>query len=241
MTSQIILITGANKGLGFETARVLGRDGATVLVGARSTELGEKAAATLGGEGADARFVQLDVTDESSITAAAELIEREHGRLDVLVNNAGITTTGLDAPPPSAIAADLVRTAFETNVFGVITVTNAMLPLLLRSPEGRIVNVSSSLSSLTQLSDPASTRPNLLPYNTSKSALNAVTVAYARELAGSSVTVRAVCPGFCATDMNGHAGHRSPDQGAAVIASVARLGADGPTGVLIDEDGLVPW
>jgi NAD(P)-dependent dehydrogenase (short-subunit alcohol dehydrogenase family) len=240
MTSQIILITGANKGLGFETARTLGRDGATVLLGARSTELGEKAAATLRGEGMDARFVRLDVTDQDSVAAAAELVEREHGRLDVLVNNAGITTTSLDAPPPSAIAPDLVRTAFETNVFGVIAVINAMLPLLLRSPAGRIVNVSSSLASLTLLSDPASIHPNLLPYNTSKSALNAVTVAYARELADTPVTVRAVCPGFCATDLNDYAGHRSPDQGAAVIAGAAQTGADGP-GVFIDEDGLVPW
>lgn len=247
MTTQIALITGANKGIGFETARILGGDGATVLVGARSAGLGEKAAATLAADGIDARFVRIDVTDHASVEAAAERIDAEHGRLDILVNNAAITTTDASdpstSPPPSRVAPDLVRTAFETNVFGVVAVTNAMLPLLRRSPAGRIVNVSSHLGSLTRLTDPSAAfhGPNLLPYNTSKSALNAVTVAYAMELADTPIKVNAAAPGFCATDLNGDTGLRSAAQGAAVIANSARIGADGPTGAFLTETGREPW
>lgn len=246
MTAQIALITGANKGIGFETARALG-GGMTVLVGARSADLGEKAARTLAAEGIDARSVRLDVTDAASVEAAAARVDREHGRLDILVNNAAITTTAASdpasSPPPSRVAADLVRAAFETNVVGVVAVTNAMLPLLRRSPAGRIVNVSSGLASLTWLTDPADPLdgPNLLPYNVSKSALNAVTVAYARELAGTRVKVNAAAPGFCATDLNGHTGHRTAAQGAAVIAGVAMIGEDGPSGAYLAEDGRLPW
>ncbi|MFA1544390.1 SDR family oxidoreductase [Actinomadura monticuli] len=243
MTTEIALITGANKGIGLETARILGRDGITVLLGARSAEHGERAAAALGGEGIDARFVRLDVTDAGTVEAAAKLIDAEFGRLDILINNAGITTTGATGHAPSRTAPDLVRAAFEVNVFGVVAVTNAMLPLLRRSPAGRIVNVSSELGSLTLHSDPSSAvhGVNLLPYNASKSALNAVTVAYAKELAGTSVTVNAATPGYCATDLNEHAGHRTAAQGASVIAGVAVLGADGPTGAYLAEDGPLPW
>jgi NAD(P)-dependent dehydrogenase (short-subunit alcohol dehydrogenase family) len=184
------------------------------------------------------------VTDAASVEAAAKRIEAEHGRLDVLVNNAGITPTDASdpasSPPPSSVSPDLVRMALETNVVGVVAVTNAMLPLLRRSPAGRIVNVSSNLGSLT--TDPSTPpRPNLLPYNTSKTALNALTVAYAGELAGTPVKVNSVAPGFCATDLNGHTGTRTPAQGAAVIAGAAVLGDDGPTGAFISEDGPVPW
>jgi NAD(P)-dependent dehydrogenase (short-subunit alcohol dehydrogenase family) len=243
MTTQIALITGANKGIGFETARILGRGGSTVLLGARSSERGEQAAATLKAEGIDARFVRLDVTDAGTVEAAAKLIDAEFGRLDILINNAAITATGTAGRPPSETAADLVGAAFETNVFGVVAVTNAMLPLLRRSPAGRIVNVSSGLGSLTMHSDPSSAvyGVNLLPYNASKSALNAVTVAYAKELAGTSITVNAATPGYCATDLNDHAGERTPEQGAAVIAEVALLGEDGPTGAFLAEEGRLPW
>ncbi|WP_141583064.1 SDR family oxidoreductase [Actinomadura sp. WMMA1423] len=247
MTTRIALITGANKGIGFETARILGRGGATVLVGARSADLGEKAAAVLCGEGVDARFVPLDVTDARGVQDAAAWIGAEFGRLDILVNNAAITTTDAadpaSSPPPSRVAPELVRAALETNVVGVVAVTNAMLPLLRRSPAGRIVNVSSNLGSLTALSAPSlpASLPNLLPYNASKTALNALTVAYARELAGTPVKVNSVAPGFCATDLNGHTGHRTPAQGAAVIASVALLDDDGPTGAYLTEDGRNPW
>ncbi|MEU9017169.1 SDR family NAD(P)-dependent oxidoreductase [Actinomadura sp. NPDC048394] len=244
-TAQIALITGANKGIGFETARILGSGGRTVLIGARSEELGEKAAAELAGEGIDARFVRIDVTDEAAVTAAAELIGAEHGRLDILVNNAGITSTDASdlgrSTPPSRTAVAQVRETFETNVFGFVAVTNAMLPLLRRSPAGRIVNVSSELGSLTLHSDPSAPvhRVNLLPYNASKSALNAVTVAYAKELADTTVTVVAAAPGYCATDLNGHTGPRTPAQGAAVIAAAAMGGA--ANGAFVAEDGPVPW
>ncbi|WP_433150256.1 SDR family oxidoreductase [Actinomadura nitritigenes] len=244
-TAQIALVTGANKGIGFETARILGSGGRTVLIGARSEELGEKAAAELAGEGLDARFIRIDVTDEDTITAAADRIGSEYGRLDILVNNAGITSTDASDPrrstPPSRTTVAQVRAAFETNVFGVVAVTNAMLPLLRRSPAGRIVNVSSELGSLTLHSDPSApvNRVNLLPYNASKSALNAVTVAYAKELAATPVTVVAAAPGYCATDLNGRTGPRTPAQGAAVIAGAATGTA--PNGAFIAEDGPVPW
>ncbi|WP_433473433.1 SDR family NAD(P)-dependent oxidoreductase [Spirillospora sp. CA-142024] len=247
MTAQIALITGANKGIGFETARILGRDGATVLLGARSADLGEKAAAALAEEGIDARFVHLDVTDPASVEAAADRIGAELGRLDVLVNNAAIAGSDAFDPatatPPSRTSPALVRTTFETNVFGVVAVTNAMLPLLRRSPAGRIVNVSSELGSLTMLTDPSVPfyETNLLPYNASKSALNAVTVAYAKELAGTAIKVNAVTPGYCATDLNGHTGYRTAAQGAAVVAAAAVLGDDGPAGAFIAEDGRLPW
>jgi NAD(P)-dependent dehydrogenase (short-subunit alcohol dehydrogenase family) len=243
MTTQIALITGANKGIGLETARILGGRGITVLVGARSAERGEPAAAALAAEGFDARFVRLDVTDAGTVEAAAKWIDAEFGRLDILVNNAAITTTGATGFPPSRTTAEQVRAAFETNVFGVVAVTNAMLPLLRRSPAGRIVNVSSELGSLARHGDPSHPAHgvNLLPYNTSKSALNAVTVAYAKELAGTPVTVNAATPGYCATDLNGHAGHRTAEQGASVIAGVALLGDGGPTGAFLGEDGPLPW
>jgi NAD(P)-dependent dehydrogenase (short-subunit alcohol dehydrogenase family) len=244
-TEQIALITGANKGIGFETARILGAGGGTVLVGARSEELGEKAAAALSGEGIDARVIRIDVTDTATVQAAADRIGAEFGRLDILVNNAGITSTDASdhgrSTPPSRTAVEQVRATFETNVFGVVAVTNAMLPLLRRSPAGRVVNVSSELGSLTLHSDPSSAvhGTNLLPYNASKTALNAVTVAYAKELAGTSVTVVAAAPGYCATDLNGHTGPRTPAQGAAVIAGAATGGA--PNGAFVAEAGPVAW
>ena len=250
-TAQIALITGANKGIGFETARILGSGGRTVLIGARSEELGEKAAAELAGEGIDARFVRIDVTDEATVTAAADRIGAEHGRLDILVNNAGITSTDASdlgrSTPPSRTAVAQVRETFETNVFGVVAVTNAMLPLLRRSPAGRIVNVSSELGSLTLLTDPSS--PffpfNLLAYNSSKTALNAVTIAYAKELADTAIKVNLANPGYCATDLNANSGFRTPVQGAAEVVLLATLDEDGPNGAFqggSDEPGRpVPW
>ncbi|MDL4815817.1 SDR family oxidoreductase [Actinomadura opuntiae] len=246
MVEVAALITGANKGIGFETARILGSGGRTVLIGARSAERGEKAAAELAGEGIDARFVRVDVTDQATVQAAAEWIDAEYGRLDILVNNAGITSTDAAdhgrSTPPSRTTVEQVRETFETNVFGVVAVTNAMLPLLRRSPAGRVVNVSSELGSLALHSDPSAPvyGTNLLPYNTSKSALNAVTVAYAKELAGTSVTVVAAAPGYCATDLNGHTGFRTPVQGATVIAGAA-AGGDAPNGAFVAEAGPVPW
>ncbi|MGP4023754.1 SDR family oxidoreductase [Actinomadura sp. 3N407] len=246
MTSRIALITGANKGIGFETARLLGGEGMTVLIGARSADLGEKAAATLSTEGIDARFVHLDVTDSDLVEAAAKQIEADHGRLDVLVNNAGISPAeGMGAPSATSVRA--MREAYETNVFGVIAVTNAMLPLLRRSPAGRIVNVGSELGSLAVIGDPSSPsfQINSLAYPSSKTALNAVTVAYAKELAGTPIKVNSANPGYCATDLNAHSGFRTPVQGATEVFLLATLDDGGPTGAFqggAEEPGQpVPW
>ncbi|NUT48981.1 MAG: SDR family oxidoreductase [Saccharothrix sp.] len=234
--TRIALVTGANKGIGYQVAARLASLGMTVLLAARDRERGGKAAAELG-----AHPIALDVTDPATITAAAAEVAREFGRLDVLVNNAGIT--GSWEQTPSTVDVDLVRAVFETNVFGVIAVTNAMLPLLLRSPSPRIVNVSSGVGSLTTMSDPRHELAALPPgvaYPPSKTALNAVTVQYARELAGR-VLVNAVDPGYCATDLNGHRGHRTAAEGAAVAVRLATLGPDGPTGGFHGEDGPLPW
>jgi NAD(P)-dependent dehydrogenase (short-subunit alcohol dehydrogenase family) len=247
---KIILITGANKGIGFATARELGRAGHVVLVGARDRQRGTDAARELSGEGLDARFVRLDVTDLATIEAAAAYIDAEFGRLDILINNAGISrdrrpgTNDLSEPSEMPLAA--VREVFDTNVFGVIAVTNAMLPLLRRSPAGRIANVSSGLGTIAFLTaDPDSEfgrYARLLAYNSSKAAQNAVTIMYAAELRDTAIKVNAVSPGFCATDLNNHQGVQTAAEGGAQVARQAVLPDDGPTGVFLSEDGgTVPW
>ena len=237
---KIALITGANKGIGKEIARQLGAQGLTVLLGARDAGRGTEAAEELRKEGIDAHALQLDVTDEASIADAAKSIEGDHGRLDVLVNNAGIA---LDRVPASEIDLDTLRRTYETNVFGVFAVTQAMLPLLKKSEAGRIVNMSSGLGSLTQNSDPnwgfAGVKP--LAYNSSKAALNMITVIFAAELKDTAVKVNAADPGFTATDLNQHRGTRTVAQGATAAVRLATLPPDGPTGGYFDEDGIVPW
>ncbi|MFD7560822.1 MULTISPECIES: SDR family oxidoreductase [unclassified Streptomyces] len=242
-TSQkTALITGANKGIGKETARRLAALGITVLIGARNAERGEAAAEELRAGGADVRFVPLDVTDETSVQAAARHIDATFGRLDILVNNAAIAP---GPQKPSETVATTVRQVYETNVFGVIAVTHAMLPLLRRSTAGRIVNMSSELGSLTHQADPGSPWADytsiLLPYCTSKSALNAITVLYANELRAEGILVNAVSPGYCATDLNRHSGIRTPEEGASIAVDLATAGEDGPTGALLAEDGPIPW
>ncbi|WP_053175046.1 SDR family oxidoreductase [Nonomuraea sp. SBT364] len=231
------LITGANKGIGFEIARLLAARGVTAVVGARDEERGRAAAAELGQP-----YVRLDVTDESSVQAAAKWIGEEYGALDILVNNAGMTIWQED-PRPSATTADIMRQTYEVNVFGVVTVTNAMLPLLRRAPSARIVNMSSELGSLHLALDPDSPfwPHNFMAYNSSKSALNMVTAAYAKELWDTPIKVNAANPGYCATDLNGHSGHRTAEQGAAIAVRLATLDADGPTGTYQQDDGPVPW
>jgi NAD(P)-dependent dehydrogenase (short-subunit alcohol dehydrogenase family) len=234
---MIALITGATKGIGHQIARLLAERDVTVLAAGRDAERGQRAADGLG-----VRFVQLDVTSAESVASAAKWIEAEYGRLDILVNNAGILLPQED-PAPSATPVDVLRATYETNVFGVVAVTNAMLPLLRRAPAARIVNMSSGLASLSQATDPQdpSWEHNYLAYNSSKSALNMVTVAYAKELAGTPIKVNAADPGYCATDMNGHSGPRTPEQGAAAAVRLALLDAGGPTGSYQDEDGVLPW
>jgi NAD(P)-dependent dehydrogenase (short-subunit alcohol dehydrogenase family) len=237
-TTKIALITGANKGIGKEIARQLGRLGMTVLVAARDEERGRAAAGELSGAGIDARHVQLDVTDPDSVATAAKQVEQEHGRLDLLVNNAGIVVAGDDGG--QADAETFART-YATNVAGVMTVTRAMLPLLRKASEARVVNLSSELGSLALQSDPDSefAGVRLYAYNSSKAALNMVTVMLANDLRQDGITVAAVSPGFCATDMNGHQGYRTPEQGAADAVRVATT--DGPTGAFHGQAGPLPW
>ena len=242
MTDKIALITGANKGIGKEIARQLGALGMAVLVGARDSGRGEEAAAELQAGGADAQAIVLDVTDPATINAAAAEIESKYGRLDVLVNNAGIA---LDGGPSSAFTLELatLRRTYETNVFGVFSVTQAFVPLLKKSETGRIVNMSSGLGSLTENSNPngqyAAVKP--LAYNSSKAALNMMTVIFAAELKDTPIKVNAADPGYTATDLNGHSGPRTVAQGAAIAVHLATLPADGPTGGYFDENGVVPW
>jgi NAD(P)-dependent dehydrogenase (short-subunit alcohol dehydrogenase family) len=235
--TNIALITGANKGIGYEIARLLAGRGVTTIVGARDEERGRAAAERLGQP-----YVRLDVTDEDSVAAAAKWIEQEYGTLDILVNNAGIAGDGAH-PVPSTTSARALREVYETNVFGVVTVTNAMLPLLRTSPAGRIVNMSSELGSLTMAADPDSpfAAANFMAYNSSKSALNMITLSYARELRDTPIKVNAGNPGYCATDLNANSGFRTPEQGAAIAVRLATLDADGPTGAYLQDDGVLPW
>ncbi|MEU4230541.1 SDR family oxidoreductase [Nonomuraea sp. NPDC026600] len=231
------LITGANKGIGFEIARLLGERGVTAIVGARDEERGKAAAERLGQP-----YVRIDVTDADSVQAAAKWIEQEYGKLDILVNNAGIVVWQEDGRP-SATAAEALREVYETNVFGVVTVTNALLPLLRRAEAARIVNMSSGLGSLSMAMDPdgPTWQHNYLSYNSSKSALNMITVSYAKELWDTPIKVNAADPGYCATDLNAHSGFRTAEQGAAIAVRLATLDADGPTGAYMQDEGSLSW
>jgi NAD(P)-dependent dehydrogenase (short-subunit alcohol dehydrogenase family) len=246
MTTTIALITGANKGIGLETGRQLGARGFTVLASARDQERGLEAERALRAGGADARFVQLDVTDDASVRKAADWIEREYGRLDILVNNAGMARGN----PPSQTDLDAMREVYEVNVFGVIRVTNAMLPLLWRAPAARVVNVSSEVGSISSMTDPASPlaqMPGSVAYPSSKSALNMVTAMYAKELRDTPIKVNAANPGYTKTDLNRNSGFRSAAEGAEASVYLATLPADGPSGILwghlwtADAYGRLPW
>ncbi|WP_431088834.1 SDR family oxidoreductase [Paenibacillus sp. 8b26] len=241
----VALVTGANKGIGYQIAKDLVTHGFTVLIGSRNFENGETAAKNIGSE---AHGIQLDVTDHSSVYAAAERIKREFGRLDVLVNNAGIAFSGIlgtteeemkNVYTPSLVPLDEVRGLFETNVFGVIAVTQAMLPLLRDAKAGRIVNISSELGSLTRNLEPGSL--SIGYYGPSKTAVNAVTVAFAVELASTNIKVNAVCPGFTATDMNNFQGTNTVEQAAALALRFVLLDENGPTGTFSNKEGIIPW
>jgi NAD(P)-dependent dehydrogenase (short-subunit alcohol dehydrogenase family) len=227
------LITGANKGLGFEAARRLIADGHKVWIAARDPDRGEAAAAELGG-----RFVQLDVTDDEGVERAAAHVATQSERLDVLINNAGIS--GGRTPVPQVTAADM-RRVYETNVFGVVRVTQAFMPLLERSQHPVIVNVSSGMGSLAVTTDPSRLESTIvaLPYPSSKSALNMLTSMYAKAYPG--VRINVVDPGYTGTDFNDHRGHKSVEQGAEVIVRMAEIDGSGPTGAFVDENGTVPW
>jgi NAD(P)-dependent dehydrogenase (short-subunit alcohol dehydrogenase family) len=227
------LITGANKGLGFEAARRLIAHGHDVWIAARDPNRGTAAAAELGG-----RFVQLDVTDDESVESAATHVASRSERLDVLINNAGIS--GGRVPVPRVTAEDM-RRVYETNVFGVVRVTQAFMPLLERSQHPVIVNVSSGMGSLGVTTDPSRLESTIvaLPYPSSKSALNMLTSMYAKAYPG--VRINVVDPGYTDTDFNEHRGQKSVEQGAEVIVWMAEIDGSGPTGAFVDENGTVPW
>jgi NAD(P)-dependent dehydrogenase (short-subunit alcohol dehydrogenase family) len=235
------LVTGANKGIGHEVAQRLAFDGFEVWLGARAPDRGAAAAKSLAATGLDVHWVQLDVTSDASVSAAVKTLEAEMTSLDVLVNNAGVAIR-YDLPPSAQEIADIQAT-YDVNVFGPTRVTQAFLPLILASPAARIVMVSSYAASLERALDAASPSYslNMMSYGSSKTALNAITVAFAKELAHKGIKVNAAAPGYTATDLNAHRGTRTVQQAAGIILRLAKLDRDGPTGGYFDEDGPVPW
>jgi NAD(P)-dependent dehydrogenase (short-subunit alcohol dehydrogenase family) len=237
-TQRIALVTGANKGIGFEIARQLAQAGVHVLIGARDDDRGRAAVADLARQGLAAQALRLDVTDGASIGAAALQIRHEHGRLDILVNNAGIFDP-TDGPPGKA-SMDAVRRVFDTNFFGALAVTQAMLPLLRDAPAARVVNLSSSLGSLTLNGDPSSTyyAAQYIGYNASKAALNMLTVQLREALRGTPIVVNSVSPGFVKTDLTGY-GTMTPAEGARLPVQYALAGEE--NGVFVEPGGTTPW
>jgi len=245
--TKVALITGGNRGLGLAAARLLGRAGATVVLAARDERQSHEAVVALRTDRIYASAIPMDVTDAASITDAAARVAREYGRLDILVNNAGIlpeaTTPGADQP----LDLDLFTRTLTTNVLGVVAVTQAFLPLLTASDAGRIVNVSSTMGSLSDQVNPESPYFGMvLPaYQTSKAALNGLTIALSKALADSEIKVNSVCPGWVQTDLGGpdnRAAAPTPaDEAAHVIAEAALLGAEGPTGTFFDAAGQIGW
>ena len=246
----VALVTGANQGIGLQIAKDLAAHGFTVLVGSRDLERGEAAAKEVG---PDAVALQLDVTDRASITAAAGRVRQELGRLDVLVNNAAISSTNMKpgasveefsrSTRPSNVSLDEVRAVWETNVFGVLAVTQAMLPLLREAPAARIVNVSSGVGSLTRNSEPTFPWRSIFGpvYPASKTALNAMTLAMAIELEPAGIKVNAACPGYTKTNLNNYSGTQTLEEGAREPVRLALLGPDGPTGTFSNAAGPLPW
>ena len=235
-SKKIALVTGANKGIGFEVAKQLAASGCTVLLGARNPGLGEEAAANL-----NVRYLAIDLEDSGSIAAAAQAIDADFGRLDILVNNAGIVGQGDGLP--SVCSHDAIERAFRVNFLGSVAVTQAMLPLLRKASSGSIVNVSSGLGSLTKSGDPAWTHvaAKYLGYAASKAALNMLTVQLAWELRDTSIKVNSVEPGYTATDLNQHRGTQTIPEGAVEVIRLALLPENGPTGIFSARQGTVPW
>jgi NAD(P)-dependent dehydrogenase (short-subunit alcohol dehydrogenase family) len=239
-TDRVALVTGANKGIGLEIARQLGEAGVTVLVGSRDPEKGRQAVADLSASGLRAELVEIDVTDAASVAAAARQIAATHGRLDILVNNAGVADAA--DGPPSAASQAAVRRILETNFFGVLAVTQAMLPLLLKSPAGRVVNLTSPLGSMAVHCDPSSPfhAYRLVGYNISKAALNMLTLQLAAELKDSAVAVNAVVPGFVRTDLTGQMGTMTPEEGARLPVQFTLMD-ESVSGRFVGPDGELPW
>ena len=241
-TKKIALITGANKGIGLETARQLGQQGITVLAGARDETKARQAAEELSKAGLDAHGIVIDVNDADSIQEAAARIERDYGRLDILVNNAGVM---IDDPKkkPSEQSLEVWRKTFETNLFGLIATTQAMLPLLRKSAAGRIVNLSSILGSIHFHATPGSPIYDIkMPaYDVSKSAVNAYTVHLAYELKDTAIKVNAAHPGWVKTEMGGEGATMEITDGAKTSVALATIGADGPNGAYMHMGETLPW
>lgn len=238
---RIALVTGANKGIGLEIARQLAQSGVIVLMGARHPERGQDAAARLSEAGLAVDVIEIDLNNETTIAAAAEQIAARYGRLDILVNNAGIVDAA-DGPPSTAATA-AARRLMETNFIGTLAVTQAMLPLLRRSQAGRIVNLATTLGSLAINGDPTSPyfEARLIGYNASKAALNMLTVQLAAELKDTSIVVNSVAPGYVKTDLTGHNGFMTPEQGARLPVEYALLGPGAVSGRFVEPDGNAPW
>lgn len=241
-------ITGANKGIGYATAARLGHAGVQIVVGARDAEKADAAAAALREKGTDAIALQCDVTDDDSVRCAAAAVRAEYGRLDILVNNAGILPEAVSAHRVRGpLDVDIFRETFATNLFGVVGTTEAFLPLLLDAPAGRIVNVSSTMGSLADQSDPGSPYYGLVvpAYQASKAALNSITIALSKSLAHTNIKVNAVCPGWVKTDLGGAqnkaAALTTPDEAAGIVSHMALIGDEGPTGGFFDQAGAVRW
>lgn len=238
---RIALVTGANKGIGLEIARQLAKADIRVFMGARDPGRGREAAAELSAEGLAVDAIAIDLDDEATIANAANRLAAACGRLDILVNNAGI----VDAAdgPPSAAATGAVRRLMETNFIGTLAVTQAMLPLLRKSSAGRIVNLATTLGSLAINGDPTSPyyEARLIGYNASKAALNMLTVQLAAELKDTSIVVNSVAPGYVRTDLTGHNGFMTPEEGARLPVRYALLGDDAVSGRFVEPDGEAPW
>ena len=242
-TKKVALVTGANKGLGLEMARQLGQAGVKVLVAARDAQKGEEAADKLKREGLDAQSLKLDVTDKADQTAASKFVQEKFGRLDILINNAGIALDGIGAGKVSTTAEDVIHRTFDTNFFAPIALTQTLLPLLKKSDAGRIVNMSSILGSQALHADPKSPIYNFksLSYDASKAALNSFTIHLAYELKDTNIKVNSAHPGWVKTDMGTDAAPMEIPEGAKTGVALALLGEDGPTGGFFHLGEPVPW
>ncbi len=245
MSKKIALITGANKGIGFETARQLGNEGVTIIAAARNKEKGNYAVEVLKKEGIDIEFLKLDIDNDADIKAAVDYIQSKYGKLDILVNNAGIQveSDNWGTNNTENISETVLRQTLDTNFFNVVKLTNALLPLIKKSEAGRIVNLSSILGSLTLHADASSPiySSKLFAYDTSKTALNAYTIHLAAALADTKIKVNSAHPGWVKTDMGTDAAPMEIADGAKTSVALALLNADGPTGKYIHLGNELPW
>ncbi|WP_328528340.1 SDR family NAD(P)-dependent oxidoreductase [Nocardioides sp. NBC_00368] len=243
---KVALVTGASRGIGEATARRLARSGGHVILTARRTEDLDADVELLTREGHSASALQLDVTDRDSVQRAADHVAATYGRLDVLVNNAGVLPEATNADPVEVVDLQMFRTTYETNLLGAVAVLEAFLPLIRKSDAGRIVNVTTTMASLADQTDPESPYYGMVvpAYQSSKAALNNVTIALAKALADTPIKVTSVCPGFVQTDLtpiNRDSAPTTADDAAEVVHRAATLPDDAPSGTFVDADGTVPW